>query len=178
MNRSVKVAFCGMMAAGSIAVLFLTGVIPFGRMALAGLAGLLLIAVVTEIGTPWAWSVYAAVSFLSVFLVAYKHAVVAYILVLGCYPILKAVIEKRAKKWICVVLKLVYFNAAAIFDFWIAVTLLSVPRSSYQFLGMNMPWLLLLGASAVFLVYDYALSLLAIGYFERIHPIVRKVFHQ
>jgi hypothetical protein len=178
LSRSVKVAFCGMMAAGSVAALFLTGVIPFGRMALAGLAGLLLIAVVTEIGTPWAWSVYAAVSFLSVFLVAYKHAVVAYILVLGCYPILKAVIEKRMKNWSSLVLKLVYFNAAALLDFWVAVTLLSVPRSSYQIFGMNLPWLLLLFANAVFLVYDYALSLIAIGYFERIHPIVRKIFHQ
>ena len=167
-----------MMAAVSIAVLFLTSIIPFGRTALAALAGLLLIAVVTEIGTPWAWCVYAAVSFLSVFLVAYKQAVLAYILVLGCYPILKAIIEKKSKKWLGVILKLVFFNAAAIVDFWVAVTLLSVPKSSYKIFGMNMPWLLLLGASAVFLVYDYALSLLAIGYYERIHPIVRKVFHR
>lgn len=177
MSRSVKVAFCGIMTGGSIAVLFLTGVIPFGRMALAGLAGLLLIAVVTEIGTPWAWSVYVAVSLLAVFVVAYKHAVVAYILVLGCYPILKAVIEKRIKGWCSLALKLVYFNAAALLDFWVAVTLLSVPRSSYRIFGMNLPWLLLLIASAGFLVYDYALSLIAIGYYEKIHPIVRRVFH-
>lgn len=64
MSRSIKVAFCGMAAAVSAVLLFLTGIIPVGRTALAALSGLVLIAVVAEFGPGWAWPVYAAVSLL------------------------------------------------------------------------------------------------------------------
>ena len=177
MGRSVKVAFCGMAAAFSAVILFLTGIVPVGRMALAALAGLVLIAVVTEFGAKWAWPVYIAVSLLAVLLVAYKQAVIGYILVLGCYPILKAVIEGKTKKAVGFLLKLVFFNAAAVIDFWACTVILNVPRANYQVFGVHLLWLLLLGANVVFLVYDYALSLLAAEYFHKIHPAVRRIFH-
>lgn len=177
MSRSIKVAFCGMAAAISAVLLFLTGVIPIGRTGLAAIAGLVLIAVVAEFGQAWAWPVYVAVSLLGGLLAAYKQAVLAYILIFGCYPILKAVIENRTKKTVGFLLKLVFFNAAAVLDFLVCTALLGVPKSSYHIFGMNVPWVLLLAANFVFLVYDYALSLLAAGYFQKIHPTVRKIFH-
>ena len=177
LSRSIKVAFCGMAAAISAVLLFLTGVIPIGRTGLAAIAGLVLIAVVAEFGQAWAWPVYAAVSLLGGLLAAYKQAVLAYILVFGCYPILKAVIESRTKKTVGFLLKLVFFNAAAVLDFLVCTALLGVPKSSYHIFGMNVPWVLLLAANFVFFVYDYALSLLAAGYFQKIHPTVRKTFH-
>ncbi len=73
LNRNMCLAFCGMATALSTVIIFLTGIIPFGRTALLVLAGVLLVVVVAELGTKWAWSVYLAVSILSALLAANKE---------------------------------------------------------------------------------------------------------
>lgn len=177
MNQSMRLAFCSMVTAVSVVVLFLTGVVPIGKYALPALAGLLLIAVVVELGFRWAWSVYAAVSLLSALLAADKEAVLCYVLILGCYPIIKAAIEKRTKKAVGFLLKFAFFNAAAILEFYIAVLLLNVPRDSFEVFGVNAPWLFLLAGNVVFAIYDYAASLLVTGYYRKFHAAVNKWLH-
>lgn len=176
MNRSMRVAFCGMATALSVVLVFLTGIIPIGEYVLPALAGLLLIAVVVELGQRWAWSVYAAVSLLSALLSPDKEAALCYILLFGCYPIMKSLIEKKAGK-AAVLLKLAVFNAAAVLEFFLAVWLLRVPQDSFRIFGVNLPWLFLLAGNAVFLLYDYAMSLLVTAYFQKFHFTVKKLFH-
>ena len=177
MNRSMRLAFCGMVTAVSVVILFLTGIIPIGEYALPALAGLLLIAVMVELDSRWAWSVYLAASLLSALLSADKEAVLCYVLLFGCYPILKALIERKAKKAVAFLLKLAFFNAAAILEFYLAVALLHVPQGSFEIFGVNLPWLFLLAGNAVFLVYDYAVSLLVTAYFKKFHFAVKKWLH-
>ena len=74
MKQSSKTAFGGILTALSVVLMFLTGVIPFLTFALPALAGALLILIVTEIGSKWALCVYAAVSILSLLVVADKEA--------------------------------------------------------------------------------------------------------
>ena len=61
----MKLAFCGVMAALSTVLLFLTGVAPVATLALPAIAGCLLIPVVVEAGLPWAFGVYGVCSVLS-----------------------------------------------------------------------------------------------------------------
>lgn len=71
--KSTRVAFCGLAVGLSVALMFLTGMIPIATYALPALAGLPCIAVVVEMGARWAWPVYAAASILSIFLAGIKR---------------------------------------------------------------------------------------------------------
>lgn len=174
MNRNMSLAFCGMTTALSTVLVFLTGIIPFGRTAFLALAGVLLIVVVSELGAKWAWSVYLAVSILSALLAANKNMVLGYVLLFGLYSILKALIEKKTKKITAFLLKLVFFNAATVLESYLAVALLHLSPESYKVFGVSLPWLFMIWWNLGFLVYDYALSLLVISYFKKIHPFVKK----
>ena len=99
MNKSIRVAFCGIITALCTVLMFLTGLISIGTYALPAFAGILLIVVVIEMGTGWAWPVYIAVSVLSVLLSGDKEAALLFVLFFGYYPILKAVFEKMQKKY-------------------------------------------------------------------------------
>lgn len=83
MSKSIRVAFCGIMTAFCTLLMFLTGLVPVGTYALPALAGVLLIVVVIEMGTGWAWSVYAASSVLSLFIAGDKEAAMLYIVFSG-----------------------------------------------------------------------------------------------
>lgn len=174
MYRSVRLAFCSLSAAVSVVLIFLTGAIPIGTYAIPALAALPQLAVVIEFGTGWSWPVYAAVSLLSFFLAGDKEALLWYVLFFGCYPAVKSALERKSRKPVSVFLKLVFFNAAAIAEFCLAMWLLNVPESSYSIFGVCLPWLFLVAGNIVFAVYDYALSLLAAAYFRKVHPRVAK----
>ena len=178
MNQSVRLAFCSMAAALSEAVMVLTGLIPVGTYAMPALAGVLLIAVVAEAGARWALSVYVVVSLLSVFFAADKEAVLFFVLFFGYYPVLKAALERHLHgKALQAAAKLAVFNAAAILEFWAAARFLGVPAESYSLFGHSLPWLFLLAGNLVFLVYDYAVSLLVVAYFGRLHKLVARWLH-
>jgi hypothetical protein len=167
-----------MAAALGTAIMVLTGIIPVGTYALPALAGILLIAVVAEAGVKWAVAVYAVQSVLSVMLAADQEAVLFFILFFGYYPILKAVLESHLhQKWNRAAVKLAIFNVAAVLEFWISIKLLGVPVASFSAFGYNIPGLFLLAGNVVFLIYDYAVSLLVIAYFNRFHPVLKKWFH-
>lgn len=178
MSHSFRLAFCSMTAALGTAVMILTGFIPVGTYALPAFSGILLIAVVAEAGVKWAVGVYIVQSILSVMLAADQEAVLFFILFFGYYPILKAVLEGRLhQRWLCIAAKLAVFNAAAVLEFWISVKLLGVPAAGFSVFGYYVPGLFLLAGNFIFLIYDYAVSLLVIAYFNRLHPMIKKWFH-
>lgn len=177
MNHSLRLAFGAMITAISTVIMVLSGLLPIGTYAIPGLAGAFIISVVIELGSGWAWAVYAAVALLAVLLAGDKEAVLCYILLFGCYPIVKAATEHQTKKPVQVLLKLVFFNVSAILEFYLAIFLLHVPKESFDVFGVNMTWLFLLLGNVVFAIYDYALSLLVTAYCHKIHPTVGRWFH-
>lgn len=167
-----------MVAALGTVVMMLTSFIPVGSYALPAFAGILLISVVVETDARWAVGVYAVQSVLSVLLAANQEAVLFFILFFGYYPILKATLESRLHKgWSRMAAKLAVFNAAVVVEFWVSVRLLGLPTESFSVFGYNLPGLFLIAGNIAFLIYDYAVSLLVIAYFNRFHPIVKKWFH-
>ena len=164
MKTSLKVSLGGAVAALGLALMMLTGLIPVGTYAFPAFAGILLIAIVIEIGRGYALAVFAVTALLSFFLAADKEAAVLYAVFFGYYPIVKSVIEKIPHKAAQYALKLVIFNAAMIGAFYAATKLMSVPEESFTLFGIYMPLAFLAVGNAVFILYDICITRLVTLY--------------
>lgn len=173
-KKTIKIAFCGVLAALSTTLLFLTGVIPVATIALPAIAGCFLIAVVAELGISYGFAVYAVVSVLSLLIVPDREAMLMFIVFFGYYPILYGVLSRirhRVLRW---VVKLAVFNSAMVLETLGAVFLLQIPFEEFGSLGMWSIPLLLLLLNVVFVLYDLAMNGLIVYYIRRLHPYVKK----
>ena len=178
MRRTIQIALCGLIAALSTTVMLIAGVVPVASYALPALAGIFAMVIVIEMHIGWAFSVYAVTGALSLLIVPDKQAVLLYLFFFGYYPIIKALLERIKFKIIVYLLKFAVFNAAVIGAYFAALWLLSVPEDAFVIFGVNLPWVLLILANAVFILYDFALSGLVVNYFKRLHPIVKKLLQK
>ena len=173
-SPAAPAAFCGMAVALESALMFLTGLMPTATYSLPALAGLVGIVIVVELGVKWAWPVYGAASILSALIAPDKEAAALYVLFFGCYPILKAIVERRWRRWTQWICKLLIFNAAAVLYYFIATRVLGVPEESFWAFGILLPAVLLVAGNLVFLLYDYVVSGLVRVYWQRLHgPVSR-----
>lgn len=175
MKLSTKVAFSGVMAALSLVLLFLGGVVPVATIALPATAGCLLIPVVVEVGLPWSFGVYGVCGVLSLLLVPDREAALIYILFFGYYPALFAVLGRMKNRALRYLAKLAVFNAAVVAEALLAVYVLGAPLESFFVFGPITPVVLLVLANIVFLVYDFALDGLIVQYLRRFHGKLRNV---
>ena len=175
-QRSVKAAFGGVVAAMSIVLMFMTGVIPSLTYAIPAVSGALLMALVVEIGPAFAATVYFSVALLSLFVVADKEAAVMYALFFGYYPIIKGLLEKRLKGFWCWLVKYVIFNIAVITAYFIITKILLISFDDMASFGKWAMPLLLLAGNIVFFIYDIALTRLITAYLLRLRKYVRRIF--
>ena len=174
-SPAAPAAFCGMAVALETAPMFLTGLMPTATYSLPALAGLVGIVIVVELGVKWAWPVYGAASILSALIAPDKEAAALYVLFFGCYPILKAIVERRWRRWTQWICKLLIFNAAAVLYYFIATRVLGVPEESFWTFGILLPAVLLAAGNLVFLLYDYVVSGLVRVYWQRLHGPVSRI---
>ncbi|MCI8497070.1 MAG: hypothetical protein HFE85_02305 [Clostridiales bacterium] len=177
MKHSAKVALGGMIAALSVALMFLSSLFPFATYAIPAIAGMLLMVVCAQIGYRWAALIYAAVSVLSFLLVADREAALFYVLFFGYYPILKGLLEKqnwRVLEWI---LKFAVFNAGVIAAYFLSIYVLDIPDDTIELFGPAGPWILLGAGNLVFILYDIALTQMFSRYLYFLHPKLQKWFH-
>ena len=164
-SSTFKVALCGIIAALSLALMMLTGVIPVGTYAFPCFAGIFICSIVVEYGFKWALGVYAVVAVLSFFLSGDKEAVIYFIALFGYYPVLKSVIEGKLKnKIVQYIIKLFVFNAAAVIAFFAGTFLLSISPDEYTLFGVYIPWVFLIFGNFFFLLYDFAISVFVTQY--------------
>ena len=173
-SKSARVAFCGVIAALSAAILFFTGVIPAATVALPALAGCFLIAVVAETDLHHGFAVFAAVSVLSVILVPDREAALLYILFFGYYPVLYGLLQRIPNRVLQYAVKLAIFNAAIFLEAFLCVWLLGMPWEEIVSGGTAVAVLLVLLANAVFVLYDLCMNGLIVFYIRRLHPFVGK----
>ena len=164
MKKSLKVSIGGAVAALGLVLMFLTSLVPIGTYAFPTFAGILLVVIVIEIGYGYALSVFAATSLLSFLLITDKEAALVYVIFLGYYPIIKALIERIRSRAVQYVIKFALFNACMIGAFFIAVTLLSIPKESFTLFGVYLPWAFLIAGNVFFVMYDFCITRLVILY--------------
>lgn len=166
-NKTYSLAVCALIAALSFVMLLLTGLIPVGTYALPCIAGAFLAVVVIEVGYPWAVTVYLVVSVLSFLFVSDKEAALYYAAFLGIYPVIKGLVERIRNKYIQYILKFLVFNLCVISAFYIGITVLSIPKESFNLFGVYLPWVFLLIGNVAFVIYDICLTRLITEYITR-----------
>ena len=174
MKTSVKVSLGGVVAALSLVLMFLTSIIPFGTYAFPAFAGILLVLLVFNLGYAYAFAVYFVTAVLSFLLVSDKEAALYYALFLGFYPIIKGLIERIPSKAVQYIIKLALFNICMIAAFYIGITLLSVPKESFNLFGIYLPWVFLIIGNIVFIIYDLCVTRLVTLYLLKWHDRLNK----
>lgn len=175
-SQSSKIALCGVIAALSIVLLFLTGIVPVATIAMPAVAGCFLIAIVAEIGLRYGVAVYAVVSVLSVLLVPDREAALFYFVFFGYYPVLYGVLSRIRNRVLCWLAKLLVFNAAVGVEALLAIYLLHIPFDEILPFGWPFLPVLLLLLNAVFVLYDLSMNGLIVFYIRRLHPVVGRYF--
>ena len=164
MKKSIRIAFGGIITALSVLIMFVSGVIPATEYAFPLFAGVLLIPVAEEIGSKWAWMVFATVSVLSLILVPKPDPTVTYITLLGYYPLIKGKIERINKKWIAYIIKFLLFNVATAASMLLLAFVFSVPMDDLNAYGKYTIVIFLAIANFFFIVYDICLNKVAYMY--------------
>ncbi len=164
------VALTAVLAALSLVFLYVSCMVPTGRMGVVAVAGLLPAAAVVSAGPAAGALCYAGTGLLALILLPDKGNALLYLLFFGVYPLVKYAVERLRRLPLELVLKLAFFNAAFSL-FWFAlraVFLAALPVGDWA------TWLLYLGGNAVFLVYDFGFTKLIGFYIARIDKPLRK----
>lgn len=152
-KRSAPIALGGVMAAGSMALLWLACVAPTGRTGLTACAGLFPAAATLYAGRTAGYLCWAAASLMGLFLLPDKGVALLFAAFLGLYPVVKGrleTLERRAVEW---GVKLSWFELTLTLFWFVFKELFGVP----DWLGGSTLLLYGLG-SVVFVIYDIGLS--------------------
>ena len=154
-----------MTALGTV-LLFLTEIIPAGRLGLMAVASFPVCASLLMYGAGWAAGVFAVTAVLAGLLFP-GAAAIGYAAFFGLYPILKSLVERLERAGLRVLLKLVIYCAA--FAVWRLAAAALFPAGSEK-----LAWyvLLLLGA-VVFFVYDWCYSVIISFYLDKIARFIK-----
>lgn len=177
MRDSSKAALGGMIAALSIVVMLITYISPLLVYTAPPFAGLLLIVIVYEMGFGWACGTYAAISLLSVFLIADKEAALFFVMFFGYYPILKQLLTLKIKKQgIRLIVAFIIFNLSLACTVFLGEKFFSVDYSELTNGGKAF-FILFWGLmNAVFFVYDFLTDRLSLLYRKKLQKKVRRLF--
>ncbi len=175
MKKTVKISLCGILAALSIVIMFLAGIVPTMTIALPAIAGCMLIPVTAECGTKYGLTVFAVVSVLGFFVVSDREAWLMYVLFFGYFPAVYGVFDKIKNKRLRFIVKIVLFTIATIAEGLIATFILGIPLDSMGELGKWSVIILIALAEVVFIVYNKAVRNLIALYFLRFRKVLLKI---
>lgn len=171
MDNTRKLALAGIMTGITIIILFFAMVIPNLKLALYGLASLPMAVVVIECDKRTGLLFYIATGVLSFILLPDKVAALPYIVVLGLYGLVKSGAESTKNAVTQWLIKLIYFNAALGIYLWLVVQIF-MPNITFP-----IPlWILIIGAEALFVAYDFIYSYCVAFYEKSIRPKVNSFY--
>ncbi len=173
MKRTVKIAFCGLMAAFAT-VLMLLSFFPYFTYAVPAVAGAVTLFVLVECGAKWSIATYA-VSAILIFIFAEPEAMLMYVLLLGYYPILKAYIEKVKPIAVQYLLKLVVFNGAIALIYGVFASIYKISLAEFGNFGKYSIIVFAVVGNITFFLYDVVLVRVADFYINRIHGTISKL---
>ena len=155
--RTKAVALGGMLGAVSLVIMCMGSLIPFATYVCPMLCTLVQYIVLQLCGKQIAWTWYAAVALLGLLLGPDKEASAVFVL-LGYYPMLKPVFEKRPFSWLW---KLLLFNGAVALLYAFLLKVLGIENMSDEFSGIGIAGLivLLVLGNITFMLLDRLISL-------------------
>lgn len=171
-NRlAFNVAFCGIVSALAVIVMFLS-LIPSFAYAVPALAGIVIWTVSEHMKVKWAYLCYAAVGLISFMLVPEVEANLFYVFFFGYYPTLCILIEKITNKVIRFIVKLGIFNAAVVIAYNLTVFLLSAEEmlEGMEDFGEYAVYIFWGFGNIAFIIYDFALGVIKQAYSRVLKP--------
>ncbi len=141
------------------------------------IAGLLLVAILEEMGTKWAFGTFAAISLLSLFIIADKEAAVYYTMFFGYYPIVRILLARKIKsKAPALILGCVLFNVAITLSILFCAFVLHIDYSEIYEKGKIFLLIFMIAMNIIFFGYDHLLLSAHVLYRNKIKKKVKKLF--
>lgn len=172
MKTTHKTALCGVFGALSIVIMLMGSIIPMATYMCPAIAAFLILPVVAEYGEKTGFTLYAAVSLLSMIMIAEKEFVLMYICVFGLYSVFKFKADRIKPKFLQFVLKAVYAFATTAATYALLLVVFPNPALSGEFGDMS-AWLVIaffVLFVVTFLMYDFAAKIMFILYKQRLRP--------
>ena len=177
MRESSKAALGGIISALAVVVMLVTYFSPLLVYTAPPFAGLLLLVIVNEMGYRWAIGTYAAISLLSVFLIADKESAVYFTMFFGYYPILKQYMDSHIKyRGIRVILKVLEFNAAIAASVAICSFVFHIPYDDLTEKGFAMLIVFWVMLNVLLYIYDRLITALQTIYEKKLGKQIKKIF--
>ena len=177
MRESSKAALGGIIAALSVSMMLITYISPVLVYTAPVFAGMFLLVIVEEIGYHWAFGTFAAVSLLSIFMIADKEAAVFYTMLFGYYPILREFICGKLKsKILLFLLKLIIFNGALFSALAICNYVFHIDYSEFSDGGKILTVFYIAMMNVVLFLYDMLIAKFTLLYKKRLQKKIRKMF--
>lgn len=176
--KAKDIALGGILVALTTMVLYSTSILPISTLVILTIASSLVPVCIIKINIKTSIFVYISSSLIAFFLVKINIAFL-YFIFFGVYGIIKYFIERIRKEKIEIVLKLIVFNTAFIIGFIIMQNILGINLISglevliSRFFDISSKTIasiiLWIVAQPIFLIYDYAMTMIITFYMERIH---------
>ena len=160
--KAKEITLSAVLTALTIVILYLNLILPISTISILTLASLLIPVALIRGSMKSAIFVYIASSIIGFFILPI-NIIILYILFFGIYGIVKFYIEKINKLPLEIFIKIIFFNIILFLSFFVFKSFIPVEITKLPI------WLFLIIAQIVFLVFDYALTLLISFYLQRIH---------
>ena len=160
--KAKEITLSAILIALTIIILYLNLLLPISTISILTLASLLIPIALIRGSMKSAILVYISSSIIGLFLIPI-NIILLYILFFGIYGIVKYFIEKINNMPLEILFKIIFFNIILFISFFIFKTFISIQITK---LPIGLFWIM---AQVVFLIFDYALSLLITFYLEKIH---------
>lgn len=176
--KARDIALGGILVALTTIVLYATSILPISTLAILTIASALIPVCIIRSNIQTSIFVYISSSLIAFFLVPINISFL-YFVFFGVYGIIKYFIERIRKEKLEIVLKVVFFNIAFIIGFIIMQNVLGINiiaglevlmsrffDTSARTIATIILWIV---AQPIFLIYDYAMTMIITFYMERIH---------
>ncbi len=167
MKKTKKIAISGIFTALCVVFLLIGSLFQSLDLSTAALGSLVILIVFIELGSKWAWGVYAAASVLSLILLPSKTPAVVFAFMLGYYPIIKAPLNKIKPYFLSMLARIAFLNISMTALIFIATRLFHIEE---DFIGFGV--IIYLLANVTFIVFDFALEKASLAYLIRLKPIL------
>lgn len=168
MKKTRDLTACSVLCALSMAFMLVGSLIDVLDLSAVMLASVISLFIYVEFGGKYAWTAYAVTGILALLLLPSKAVALEYVLFGGFYPICRTYFL-RFGRVLSLLLRLAVFNLSLTVIAWL-LTLLVTPE------GTSIPMQVLTYAvgNAAFLLYDHALSRVAILWIRYLAPKLRR----
>ncbi len=170
-NLAFNVAFCGIVSAISVMVMF-GSLIPSLAYAVPAVSGILIWTICEQINFKWAMLSYIAVALLSFMLIPEIEANLFLIFFFGYYPTLREILDRIKNKILRFLAKLGIFNIAVVIAYNILVAVLSVEQmlEGLEDFGQYAVFVFWGIGNIAFVVYELCLGIIKEFYIKIIKP--------